>query len=140
MKKKQGYIDKEILEKQILDSYQKDTITEELGRSILLMLNHILSMKCWHWKDYPIWHYDECYSKALEDSIKALQFKKYDPEKNSFGFSYLTRVMLNGILVKRKKYLKIHSKESKYMELLREQLREQYGDQESTEDFDQETT
>jgi len=97
-KKTEYYVDPELFKEQILQFYEDDILTEELGKTVSDIANRLGFMT--NFINYT--YREEMIGDAIEKMLKALWNKKYDPTKGS-PFSYYTKIAFNAFCNRIKK-------------------------------------
>jgi len=97
-KKKQNYVNPEVFKKQIIQYYDDDIMTNELGKSISDIANRLGFAP--NFINYT--YKEEMVGDAIIKMINALKNKKYNPDKGN-PFSYYTKIAYNAFCNRIKK-------------------------------------
>lgn len=108
------YVNPQEFDKEIMNYYQSDHISDELAMMISKIANKLSfapNFINYSFKDYMI-------GDAIVKMFKALQGKKYTHNKGNNPFSYFTRIAFNAFLCRIKKENHIQEIHEKYKEEL----------------------
>jgi hypothetical protein len=84
------YVDREKFREEILKSKERDELTPEAVRMLMLMANE--ASKKLKYKNEE--DRQDCIAFALLDVVK--YWRSYDPEKSRYPFAYYTQIIKNG--------------------------------------------
>ena len=115
--KPKHYIDNNELERLIREYYRTDVFSEELGEMIHKISEHITYMP----RFIQYTYHDSMISDSNYKIVKALNERKYDPDRGS-AFSYFTRICINAFFFVTEKERKGNIGTEHYQDVMYDEL------------------